>query len=121
MKIVMVLTSHDQSVVQHWPQDLVLACKSLRAYRTLSLEMPECSHHLLLLQAANHRSIERATSLENQTDAMALFKRDAVAQLWPWFGAAGLADVKAEDYDSIFDVGGHVPWWISSTTLSRSL
>jgi len=47
---------------------------------------------------------------ENQTDAMARFKRDAVAQQ-ALSQTVKLADVRAEDYDSIFYVGGHGPMW----------
>src|SRR5436190_9760587 len=47
---------------------------------------------------------------ESQTDAMARFKRDAVAQQ-ALSHTVKLADVKAEDYDSIFYVGGHGPLW----------
>src|ERR1700750_2967997 len=47
---------------------------------------------------------------ENQTDAMARFKHDPVAQQ-ALSQTIKLADVKAEDYDSIFYVGGHGPMW----------
>jgi len=47
---------------------------------------------------------------ENQTDAMARFKKDPAAQQ-ALSQTIKLADVKAEDYDSIFYVGGHGPMW----------
>jgi putative intracellular protease/amidase len=47
---------------------------------------------------------------ENQTDAMARFKQDSVAQK-ALSQTIKLADVKAEDYDTIFYVGGHGPMW----------
>jgi len=47
---------------------------------------------------------------ENQTEAMARFKRDAGAQQ-ALSQTVKLADVKAEDYNSIFYVGGHGPMW----------
>jgi putative intracellular protease/amidase len=47
---------------------------------------------------------------ENQTDAKARFKQDSVAQK-ALSQTIKLADVKAEDYDTIFYVGGHGPMW----------
>jgi len=47
---------------------------------------------------------------ENQTDAMTRFKQDPAAQR-ALSQTIKLADVKAEDYDSIFYVGGHGPMW----------
>jgi putative intracellular protease/amidase len=47
---------------------------------------------------------------ENQTDAMTRFKQDARAQK-ELSQTVRLADVKAEDFDSVFYVGGHGPMW----------
>ena len=47
---------------------------------------------------------------ENQTPAMARFKKDAAAQK-ALANTAKLADVKAEDYDTVFYPGGHGPMW----------
>ena len=47
---------------------------------------------------------------ENQTPAMARFKEDKRAQK-ELSQTVKLADVKAEDYDTIFYVGGHGPMW----------
>src|SRR5436190_19479653 len=47
---------------------------------------------------------------ENQTDAMTRFKKDADAQQ-ALSETIKLADVKSEDYDTIFYVGGHGPMW----------
>jgi putative intracellular protease/amidase len=47
---------------------------------------------------------------ENQTPAMARFKQDAAAQK-ALANTVKLADVKAEDYDTVFYVGGHGPMW----------
>jgi len=49
---------------------------------------------------------------ENQTPAMARFKQDAVAQK-ALASTVKLADVKAEDYDTVFYPGGHTPCGIS--------
>jgi putative intracellular protease/amidase len=48
--------------------------------------------------------------LENQTPAMARFKRDDDAKK-ALANTRKLADVKAEDYDTVFYVGGHGPMW----------
>ena len=47
---------------------------------------------------------------ENQTPAMARFKKDAAAQK-ALSHTVRLADVKAEDFDTIFYTGGHGPMW----------
>src|SRR5579862_7302083 len=46
----------------------------------------------------------------NQTPAMARFKKDAPAQK-ALANTVKLADMKAEDFDSVFYVGGHGPMW----------
>jgi putative intracellular protease/amidase len=58
---------------------------------------------------------------ENQTPAMARFKQDPQAQ-----AALGrtrkLADMKSEDFDTIFYVGGHGPMWdLADNPVSISL
>ena len=47
---------------------------------------------------------------ENQTPAMARFKQDGAAQL-AFANTVKLADVKAEDFDTVFYPGGHGPMW----------
>ena len=47
---------------------------------------------------------------ENQTPAMTRFKQDKVAQK-TLSHTVKLADMKAEDFDAIFYVGGHGPMW----------
>ena len=47
---------------------------------------------------------------ENQTPAMARFKQDPAAQK-ALAQTVRLADMKAEDFDTIFYVGGHGPMW----------
>ena len=47
---------------------------------------------------------------ENQTAAMARFKQDKEAQK-ELSQTRGLSDMKSEDFDSIFYVGGHGPMW----------
>jgi putative intracellular protease/amidase len=46
----------------------------------------------------------------NQTDAMARFKKDERAQR-ELSQTVRLADVKAQDFDTVFYVGGHGPMW----------
>src|SRR4051812_17051232 len=48
--------------------------------------------------------------LENQTFAMERFKNDSLAQA-ALSRTAKLADMKSEDFDTIFYVGGHGPMW----------
>src|SRR6201991_824965 len=47
---------------------------------------------------------------ENQTAAMARFKQDPPAQR-ALASTVKLADMKAEDFDTVFYVGGHGPMW----------
>ena len=47
---------------------------------------------------------------ENQTPAMARFKKDESA-LKAFANTVRLADVKAEDFDTVFYTGGHGPMW----------
>jgi putative intracellular protease/amidase/catechol 2,3-dioxygenase-like lactoylglutathione lyase family enzyme len=47
---------------------------------------------------------------ENQTPAMARFKKDAAAQK-ALANTVKLAEVKAEDFDTVFYPGGHGPMW----------
>jgi putative intracellular protease/amidase/catechol 2,3-dioxygenase-like lactoylglutathione lyase family enzyme len=47
---------------------------------------------------------------ENQTPAMARFKQDAAAQK-ALANTLKLADMKAEDFDTVFYPGGHGPMW----------
>ena len=47
---------------------------------------------------------------ENQTPSMTRFKKDPVAQK-DLANTAKLADMKAEDFDTVFYAGGHGPMW----------
>jgi putative intracellular protease/amidase len=47
---------------------------------------------------------------ENQTPAMARFKQDELAQR-QLANTLNLADMRSEDYDTVFYVGGHGPMW----------
>jgi len=107
MKIVMVLTSHDQlgntgRKTGFWLEEFAAPYFVFRdAGVQLTLASPK----------GGQPPIDPKSDLpENQTDAMARFKRDAVAQQ-ALSQTVKLADVKAEDYDAIFYVGGHGPMW----------
>ena len=107
MKILMVLTSHDQlgntgRKTGFWLEEFAAPYFVFRdAGVQLTLASPK----------GGQPPIDPKSDLpENQTDAMARFKRDAVAQQ-ALAQTVKLADVKAEDYDSIFYVGGHGPMW----------
>ena len=107
MKILMVLTSHDQlgntgRKTGFWLEEFAAPYFVFRdAGVDLTLASPK----------GGQPPIDPKSDLpENQTDAMALFKRDSAAQE-ALSQTVKLADVKAEDYDSIFYVGGHGPMW----------
>ena len=107
MRIVMVLTSHDQlgntgRKTGFWLEEFAAPYFVFRdAGVQLTLASP----------AGGQPPIDPKSDLpENQTEAMARFKRDVGAQQ-ALSQTVKLADVKAEDYDSIFYVGGHGPMW----------
>src|SRR6266404_9817472 len=105
MKILMVLTSHDQlgntgRKTGFWLEEFAAPYFVFRdAGVQLTLASPK----------GGQPPIDpKSDAPENQTDAMARFKRDSVAQK-ALSQTVELAGVKAEDYDSIFYVGGHGP------------
>jgi putative intracellular protease/amidase len=107
MKIVMVLTSHDQlgntgRKTGFWLEEFAAP---YFVFRIAGIELTLAS------PKGGQPPIDPKSDLpENQTDAMARFKRDSVAQQ-ALSQTVKLADVKADDYDSIFYVGGHGPMW----------
>lgn len=107
MKILMVLTSHDQlgntgRKTGFWLEEFAAPYFVFRdAGADLTLASPK----------GGQPPIDPKSDLpENQTPAMARFKQDAAAQR-ALSQTARLADMKAEDYDTIFYVGGHGPMW----------
>jgi len=107
MKILMVLTSHDQlgntgRKTGFWLEEFAAPYFVFRdAGVELTLASPK----------GGQPPIDPKSDLaENQTDAMTRFKKDSAAQE-ALSKTVKLADVKAEDYDSIFYVGGHGPMW----------
>jgi putative intracellular protease/amidase len=107
MKILMVLTSHGQlgntgRKTGFWLEEFAAPYFVFRdAGVQLTLASPK----------AGQPPIDPKSDLpENQTEAMARFKKDATAQE-ALANTVKLADVKAEDFDTVFYPGGHGPMW----------
>jgi len=107
MKILMVLTSHDQlgntgRKTGFWLEEFAAPYFVFRdAGVELTLASPK----------GGQPPIDPKSDLpENQTPAMARFKQDRQAQK-QLAQTVKLSDVKSEDFDSIFYVGGHGPMW----------
>ena len=107
MNILMVLTSHDQlgntgRTTGFWLEEFAAPYYVFRdAAADLTLASPK----------GGQPPIDPKSDLpENQTPAMARFKKDAAAQQ-ALAHTVKLADVKAADYDTVFYVGGHGPMW----------
>jgi putative intracellular protease/amidase len=107
MKIVMVLTSHDQlgdtgRKTGFWLEEFAAPYFVFRdAGITLTLASPK----------GGQPPIDPKSDLpEGQTPSMARFKQDARAQK-ELSQTVALETIKSEDYDTIFYVGGHGPMW----------
>ena len=107
MKILMVLTSHDQlgntgRKTGFWLEEFAAPYFVFRdAGVQLTLASPK----------GGQPPIDPKSDLpENQTPAMARFKKDEAAQK-ALAHTVKLEDVKAEDFDTVFYVGGHGPMW----------
>ncbi|MGB6976321.1 MAG: type 1 glutamine amidotransferase domain-containing protein [Gammaproteobacteria bacterium] len=107
MKIVMVLTSHDQlgntgRKTGFWLEEFAAPYFVFKdAGVELTLASPK----------GGQPPIDPKSDLpENQTPAMARFKKDEAAKK-ALSQTVKLADIKAEDFDTIFYVGGHGPLW----------
>jgi len=107
MKILMVLTSHDQlgntgHKTGFWLEEFAAPYFVFRdAGVELTLASPK----------GGQPPIDPKSDLpENQTEAMARFKEDHDAQE-ALSRTARLADMRSEDFDTIFYVGGHGPMW----------
>jgi len=107
MKILMVLTSHDRlgntgRKTGFWLEEFAAPYFVFRdAGVELTLASPK----------GGQPPIDPKSDLpENQTPAMTRFKRDPEAQK-QLSQTVKLSDVKSEDFDSIFYVGGHGPMW----------
>ena len=107
MKILMVLTSHDQlgntgRKTGFWLEEFAAPYYVFRdAGVDLTLASPK----------GGQPPIDPESDLpEKQTPAMARFKQDGSAQK-ALSGTLKLSDMKSEDFDTIFYVGGHGPMW----------
>ena len=118
MKIVMVLTSHDQlgntgRKTGFWLEEFAAPYFVFRdAGVELTLASPK----------GGQPPVDPKSDLpENQTPAMARFKKDEIAQK-ALAHTERLADVKADDFDTVFYPGGHGPMWdLAESTVSKAL
>jgi putative intracellular protease/amidase/catechol 2,3-dioxygenase-like lactoylglutathione lyase family enzyme len=107
MKILMVLTSHDQlgntgRKTGFWLEEFA---SPYFVFRDAGVELTLAS------PKGGQPPIDPKSDLpENQTPAMARFKKDSAAQK-ALANTVQLAGVKAEDYDTVFYPGGHGPMW----------
>jgi putative intracellular protease/amidase len=107
MKILMVLTSHDQLGDTGRPTGFWLEefAAPYFVFRDAGVQLTLASPR------GGQPPVDPKSDLpENQTDAMARFKRDPAAQK-ALSQTAKLADMKSQDFDTIFYVGGHGPMW----------
>jgi len=107
MKVLMVLTSHDQlgntgRKTGFWLEEFAAPYFVFRdAGVELTLASPK----------GGRPPIDTKSDLpENQTPAMTRFKQDAEAQM-QLSETVRLSDLKSDDFDTIFYVGGHGPMW----------
>ena len=118
MKILMVLTSHDVlgntgRKTGFWLEEFAAPYFVFRdAGVQLTLASPK----------GGQPPIDPKSDVpENQTPAMARFKLDQTAQK-ALSQTAKLADMKSEDYDTVFYVGGHGPMWdLAESSVSIAL
>ena len=107
MKILMVLTSHDQLGNTGRPTGFWLEefAAPYFVFRDAGVELTLAS------PKGGQPPLDPKSDLpENQTPAMVRFKKDAAAQT-ALAKTVKLADVKAEDFDTVFYPGGHGPMW----------
>ena len=107
MKILMVLTSHDKlgntgRKTGFWLEEFAAPYFVFRdAGVELTLASPK----------GGQPPVDPKSDMpENQTDAQIRFKKDAAAQK-ALSQTAKLADMKSENFDTVFYVGGHGPMW----------
>jgi putative intracellular protease/amidase len=118
MKLVMVLTSHDRlgdtgRKTGFWLEEFAAP---YFVFRDAGVELTLAS------PAGGQPPVDPKSDLaENQTDAMARFKRDEAAQQ-ALAHTIPLSEVRAADYDTVFYVGGHGPMWdLAESSVSIAL
>jgi putative intracellular protease/amidase/predicted enzyme related to lactoylglutathione lyase len=107
MKILMVLTSHDQLGNTGRPTGFWLEefAAPYFVFRDAGVELTLAS------PKGGQPPLDPKSDLpENQTPAMARFKKDAAAQK-ALANTVKLAEMRAEDFDTVFYPGGHGPMW----------
>lgn len=118
MKILMVLTSHDQlgstgQKTGFWLEEFAAPYYVFKdAGADLTIASPK----------GGQPPLDPKSDLpENQTSAMGRFKKDESAQK-ALANTRRLADMKAEDYDAVFYPGGHGPMWdLAESLVSKAL
>ena len=107
MKILMVLTSHDTlgntgRKTGFWLEE---GAAPYFVFRDAGVDLTLAS------PKGGQPPIDPKSDLpDQQTPAMARFKQDAAAQK-AFANTVKLGDMKAEDFDTVFYVGGHGPMW----------
>lgn len=107
MKILMVLTSHDQLgntglKTGFWLEE---GAAPYFVFRDAGVQLTLASP-----KGGQPPIDPKSDRPENQTPAQARFKKDGEAQK-AFANTVRLADVKAEDFDTVFYPGGHGPMW----------
>ena len=107
MKILMVLTSHDQLgntglKTGFWLEE---GAAPYFVFRDAGVQLTLASP-----KGGQPPIDPKSDKPENQTPAQARFKKDEEAQK-AFANTVRLADVKAEDFDTVFYPGGHGPMW----------
>jgi putative intracellular protease/amidase len=107
MKILMVLTSHDRLGDTGRPTGFWLEefAAPYYVFRDAGAEITVASP-----KGGQPPIDPKSDEPGNQTDAMARFKTDPVAQE-VLANSRKLGDVRADDYDTVFYPGGHGPMW----------
>lgn len=118
MKILQVLTSHDQlgntgRKTGFWLEE---GAAPYFVFRDAGVELTLAS------PKGGQPPIDPKSDLpENQTPAMARFKKDEAAKK-AFANTIKLADVRAEDFDTVFYTGGHGPMWdLAESPVSKAL
>ncbi|MBV8163259.1 MAG: type 1 glutamine amidotransferase domain-containing protein [Candidatus Eremiobacteraeota bacterium] len=118
MKILMVLTSHDRLGDTGRPTGFWLEefAAPYFVFRDAGVELTLAS------PKGGQPPIDPKSDLpENQTPAMTRFKKDEEARK-ALANTVALADVRAEDFDTVFYPGGHGPMWdLAESADSRAL
>lgn len=107
MKVLMVLTSHDQLgntglKTGFWLEE---GAAPYFIFRDAGVQLTLASP-----KGGQPPIDPKSDQPENQTPAQARFKKDEAAQK-AFANTLRLADVKAEDFDTVFYPGGHGPMW----------